>query len=291
MVHGTVSAAADALHISQPAVSRIIRDLELHLGLDLFERSHGRINPTPSAFDLLEEVERFFISLDLIERTAQEIALGRRIGMIIAAMPALAHTLVPDALGTVLAAHGDLSARVLSMRTVNVVRMVSSRQAHIGITAPNSNLFGLQEVHKLAVPYRCILPAGHPLSVSKNLTLRSLEGYPFIGYSPGTTTGDLFDRLFRDQRIALRSRIDTHLSQMVSAFVQRGLGVAVVDAFTAQEHVAKGGEALPIDLGGHEFEFSIVMRENSKLGKVEQSFIAAVNAVAAKLSDPVPEQV
>lgn len=284
MTYGTVSGAAEALRISQPAVSRIIRDIEFHLGLDLFERSHGRINPTTSAFDLMEEVERFFTGLDQIERSAREIALGRRVGLIIAAMPALAHTLAPDALAQVLEDHTDLVVRIMSMQSTNVMRVVSTRQANVGIiSATIENLLGLRAVCTLTVPFRCILPAGHPLASRPNVTMKDLQAYPFIRFPSNLVTGKVIDRMIRYRELTIDSRIETHLSQMVSTLVRRGLGVAVVDAFTAREHAALGGVVLPVDLDGFQFPFSIVTRENHKLTQAEQDFVTAVETITRNL--------
>ena len=71
MTAGGVSAAAAFLNVSQPAVSRLIRDLEAQIGVALFERrSGGRLQPTRDALILFREVERYFISLDQITQTA-----------------------------------------------------------------------------------------------------------------------------------------------------------------------------------------------------------------------------
>jgi DNA-binding transcriptional LysR family regulator len=288
MLHGTVSAAADSLHVSQPAVSRIIRDLEADLGYLLFERAHGRVTPSLAAFDLLDEVERYFSGMERIDHRAREIGRGRRMGLIIAAMPALAHTLIPDALVGVLAARPELSVRVLAVRTINVLRLVESRQATLGLVAP-ANLGELTAVEMLDVPYRCILPAAHPLasrplSNGHAITLEDLADWPFIRFSGDTVTGDMLDQLARAGRFTATARVDTHLSQMVSAFVLRGLGVAVVDAFTARDHQARGGVSLPVDLDGRQFRFAIAMRESSKLDRTVQALIAEMVAVTAKVA-------
>ncbi|MFD2249881.1 LysR substrate-binding domain-containing protein [Pseudochelatococcus lubricantis] len=282
MTHGTVSAAADALHISQPAASRLIRDLEQHLGMALFERSHGRVNPTPGAFDLLEEVNRFFISLDQVERTAKDIAHGRRVGLVVASMPALATTVVADAMRIVLERHLDLSIRIMSVTTISALRMISSQAANIGIASPYRDISGLIAIRQLAVPYMCILPHDHELASRPAVTLKDLERYPFIGYSKGTASAELIERLVRENGLDIRSRIDVHLSQMVSSFVLRDLGIAIVDAFTAREHIRAGGEARPIDIQA-KFGFSIVMREMAKMTRIEHEFISAVETLTAAL--------
>lgn len=69
---GSVTAAARALSVSQPAVSRLIGDLEAGLGFPLFERRAGKLYPTPDARNLASEVERMFYGLERLERFARD---------------------------------------------------------------------------------------------------------------------------------------------------------------------------------------------------------------------------
>ena len=66
MLTGSVSAAAGSMNLSQPAVSRLLKDLEQTVGFRLFDRIQGRLRPTPEALLLFEEVQRSFIGLDRI---------------------------------------------------------------------------------------------------------------------------------------------------------------------------------------------------------------------------------
>ncbi|OXH86866.1 LysR family transcriptional regulator, partial [Burkholderia multivorans] len=78
MQRHTVTRAARDLHISQPAVSRLIADLEARVGFVLFERQQGRFTPTAQARVLYEEVERAFIGLDRVAQAAEQIRAMRR---------------------------------------------------------------------------------------------------------------------------------------------------------------------------------------------------------------------
>ncbi len=76
---GSMTAAGDLMGITQPAISRLIRDLEAEIAIRLFDRTGGRITPTPDAVALFREVERSFHGLDRISRAAAELR-GRREG-------------------------------------------------------------------------------------------------------------------------------------------------------------------------------------------------------------------
>src|SRR3954451_4074937 len=89
MTTGSVTSAATTMHVTQPAVSRLIRDLELTLKLALFERRGNRLGPTAEAGHLFAEVERTFVGLSRISQFAEELRARRAGSLRIAGMPAL----------------------------------------------------------------------------------------------------------------------------------------------------------------------------------------------------------
>lgn len=95
MLTGTVSAAAELLGRSQPAVSRLLDKLEEELGVTLFERRRGRVTPTSAAHLLVDEIERAFVSLDPLKSFAARVAEGESSRVATAVMPALGITFVP----------------------------------------------------------------------------------------------------------------------------------------------------------------------------------------------------
>ena len=69
----SITRASELLFVSQPAVTRLIKDLEASVGFSLFQRLKKRLYPTPEAFSFLEEVELSFSGLDKINIAAREI--------------------------------------------------------------------------------------------------------------------------------------------------------------------------------------------------------------------------
>lgn len=91
----TVTRAAQWLHVSQPAVSRLIADFETRVGFRLFDRQQGRLIPTPEARVLYEKVERCFAGLTRIASVAEQIRTLRRGSLRLAGSPALALEWLP----------------------------------------------------------------------------------------------------------------------------------------------------------------------------------------------------
>ena len=92
---GSVTNAASMLHISQPAVTRLIRDLEADLQFPLFQRRKGRLFATSEGLALFEEVSRSFVGLDRIAQVANHIRQSRVGHLQLATMPALINGFLP----------------------------------------------------------------------------------------------------------------------------------------------------------------------------------------------------
>jgi DNA-binding transcriptional LysR family regulator len=114
MLTGSMTAAGTYLGVSQPAVSRLIHDLEHQLQLALFARQGAHVVPTPEAVLLYEEVRRSFAGLEQIAQTAAEIRASRAGSLRIAAMPALALGYLAKVVAGFLAERPNLSIKLHS---------------------------------------------------------------------------------------------------------------------------------------------------------------------------------
>jgi DNA-binding transcriptional LysR family regulator len=160
MLTGRVTAAAEILRIAQPAVTRLIHDMQAATQLRLFERKGSRLLPTSEASSLYIEVERSFVGLDRILQTAQDLQL-RRVGALrIACLPALANGYLPRFITGFLAKRPDIQITLLEMPTVNVLDWIASGQSDVGFAE---------------------LPVDHPLSTAFEVALCTAWGAAFCG--------------------------------------------------------------------------------------------------------------
>lgn len=262
---GSVSGAAEMMHISQPAVSRLIRDLEERTGLNLFTRFGGKIVPTPEARELAIEVGRSFIGLASIEQTAKEIRLGKRSSLSIASMPALATSLLPDTIEELLAQHPEFRVSLQSMQSHNVVRVVGMRQCQLGFSSPTRQEHDIDLIKTFDVPYVCIMPTGHPLGEKEQIGFGDMAGIKVVGYSENTSTGFLMERHLAGLEIAPNVMARSHLSNIISELVLRGLGISITDCFTARVHASKGGIVRPFECDTP-FSFAIIRPRGMPVG-------------------------
>src|SRR5689334_17195859 len=132
MLTGGATDAAKLMGVTQPAVSRMIRDLQLALDLKLFERRGARLVPTGEARGLYAEVERSFLGLDRIAAAAVELRT-RRAGILrIASLPALANGFLPHCVGGFLAQRPKLDLMLSGLVSHIVLDIVASGQSDLG---------------------------------------------------------------------------------------------------------------------------------------------------------------
>jgi DNA-binding transcriptional LysR family regulator len=235
----TVTRAAQMLYISQPAVTRLITDLEESVGFALFERHSGRLHPTAEGLTLFEEVERSLIGVERIARTAEEIKAARVGTLQIAAAPALSLSFLPRAIASFLKTHEEVNISLCSNTSRAVVDMVMKQRCSVGFVILPMNHPSMHGELLVKTDMVCVLPRGHAL-VEKHIIVPSdLAGERFISNPRELHSRVETDALFASFGIERKLQIETQINAGVCAFVEAGLGVALVDPITALDYLAR----------------------------------------------------
>jgi len=224
---GSISRAAERLSISQPAVSKLIQNLESSAGLLLFERRPGRVLPTSEAFLLFEEIERIMTGLNGLQSYVADIRAMHLARLRIGVMPALSVGFIQDILIGYTQAHPSMRVMVQARSTMKIIEWLLSGSIDIGIS---SHPFDHPEVIQLPLCRRssvCILPIGHRLSDRSSLVPADLADEYFISFSPDQTLR--IDEIFEAAGVKRRLQIEASMAPTVCALVARGLGVALLN--------------------------------------------------------------
>jgi DNA-binding transcriptional LysR family regulator len=232
MRHGSITSAAHALSISQPAVSRLIADLETGIGFSLFERHAGRIGPTPDARVFVREVERMFYGLDRLEQVAREIKDLRHAALSIATMPMVSLDIVPQAFATFLKRHSGIRITHNVHTSPRIIDLVSSNQIDLGIAQIEAERRDLRTLASYRTHCVCALAPDHRLAKRKVLTPKDLEGEPLVALAHHTLTAHYVDRSFAEANIVPTIAIESQPSYAACRLAAVGIGITIVDPMT-----------------------------------------------------------
>jgi len=245
MERGSVTAAADALRISQPAVSKMLQQAEDRLGFKLFVRAKKRLLPTTEAHSLFPETLNAFAALDVVQRLAGDLRAGRSGLLRLAVTPTLAHSLVPEAIRAFREARPEVTVTMRIMTMLEAATLVVDHRVDIGMVIGHVGDPRVS-VHDLAVlSLGCVLARDHPLCARDALTPADLADQPIIAVSRHLPAGQLVARAFEDADVELHVAVEVNQSSVACALAQAGVGVTVLDGYAVMAARAQGMETRP----------------------------------------------
>lgn len=233
VISGTVSGAADRMHVSQPAVSRLITDLEQALGFALFERRGRKLHLRDEGAILYREVESSFVGLEKIARRAEEIRDFRTGQLRIAASPALSFGLLPDVIDDFRRAYRKVTLRTHVEGSAKVAEWVATGQVDIGFAAPPVRQEGLTILPFDPVPCCCVLPKGHPLARKKIIGPSDLRDSSLIVLGSESQLRARIDVAFESEGVKPETLLETSVSAHAAILAEKDLGIAIIDPFSA----------------------------------------------------------
>lgn len=232
-----LTSVAEALHTSQPGVSRQIRELEEELGIELFVRAGKRLTGlTAPGATVLPIVERMLLEADNLRRAGEDFARAGRGTLTIAATHSQARYALPTAVRDFRRSHPDVTLHMHQGSPQQVAQMLLDGSADIGVATE-----ALTQYDELvALPcYRwthvVITPPGHPLADGGALTLQALAAHPLVTYEAGYTGRGHIDEAFARHGLAPQVVLTAMDADVIKTYVELGLGVGIVAAIAYDE--------------------------------------------------------
>lgn len=279
MLNGSLVGAAQRLNISQPAVSRHVAELEAQSGLTLFRRSGNRATPTKEALALLAEVDRSFIGLRDIEDQIARIASGEMDSITLAAMPVIATTMLPDLVAELTTEFLGTAIDLQSAHSTHIIPRVRGGSYALGIVSLRQPTVGVRVLWRDSFPYYCLMPHDDPLAEREVIQPADLAGRRLIGYAETAMSGIMLDRALSGIAPPPIIRLRVHLSKSTWALVEKGCGIAIVDAFAAHVHRSRGGTVRKFATET-KFDLTLIVREGAAREAYVDRFVEALHGVA-----------
>lgn len=248
MQSGTTAQAANLMSVTQPAVSRLITDLEIYLDFKLFERSKGRLQPTAEALRFYDGVERFFIGIDELDRAAQQIRERRPTDLKICVTPALSTGILPLAIKKFRDDHPSVAFQIETASFTQIALRLQTHQSNLGLTHAFPNLPGLTQEVLIQAAHVCAMHESHPLAAEDIITPKDLAGENVLTILPEQTMdwGDT-RRVLEASGVPFTSDIGIQSSHTGYAMIAQRLAIGLIEPFAATSWRANGVVTRPFE--------------------------------------------
>lgn len=271
--HGTVTEAARLLRLSQPAVSKIIASMEHEARLQLFRRERRRLVPTAEGLVLYEHARTVFAGLREINRLSTELRNLRAGRLIAVTTLAFSKDLLPRTMASFLRENAGTSASVHVHSSRTVIEWVVAQQADFGLSMlPTDNPAALT-LPFCKVAAVCALPPDHRLCEREAIRPEDLQGERFISFTQDTQKRQEIDNLFARRGVERELVVDSYLSELSCALVAGGVGVSIVDPFTAETFARQGAIALRPFEGPILYAFRLLLPRNRPRSLLADAFL------------------
>ncbi len=231
--HQHFTNAADAIHVSQPALSALIKQLEDELGVVLLHRNTRNVEITAIGREFYNIAVKTLGSFDEALTHVSDYGALRKGRVTVAALPSLASSVLPTVVRNFMALHPRINVRIIDSPGDDVIDAIRSKRAEIGLTytQPHADLTA-----KVLMRDRLILIGQLTHATAKNGVVRwkSLGNEPIIAMARGTTIRALIDAAAASAKTSLNIVLEPRLIPTALAFAEHGIGCAILPSTISQ---------------------------------------------------------
>jgi len=287
MQTGSITAAAKQMLVSQPSVTRLIRDLELLFGFALFVRQGRGIIATVEARRFHLAVESTFLNIERLDDLAASIR-KKAVGKIsIGVIPTFSTSLLPRVLGQMRMQDDTTHSIIYTHNTPAIVDAIRLQQFDLGIVSRSPPYVGVDILYQTMVNYVALIPEDHFLAKSKDpIDLKDVAGQiEFV------TFGSVYPLEMQGMDANLAEKFQSNARYSVAnvlagAALVREAGVpAIVDPFSARMSVASGGVVIRPIVQNMKYNIAIITRGVDMMTQETRQLADAI--ITAFKNDPI----
>lgn len=275
---GNFTLAAQNLHVTQSALSGLIKELEQTLEAKVIDRSTRRITLTDIGKELYPLFSQMIDDLDgALANVADHTSLKKGV-VRIAAPQLLSCTLLPEAIAAYRARHPDIEVRLKDTAVEGVIARVLSGEADLGIGPEREPAPPLDARPLFEMPFALVFPKGHLLERQARVTWRDVARFPLISLQ-GQFTERLLDEV---QATSLKTANEVTFMTTALAMAAAGLGVTVCMPYAAPLATLYGLVMKPLEEPVLSRRFLTYTRQGRSLSPAAESFITFLNEFVAR---------
>jgi DNA-binding transcriptional LysR family regulator len=265
--------AAERLHLTQSAVSFLVRELEGQLGVRLFDRTTRAVRLTEAGQGLQPLAEKALAELQSALDDTRDLLAKKRGRLVVAAPPLIASHLVPPVMARFAKDHPGVTLVLRDLLADEILNRVRGGEVEIGIGTFERLDPDIASAALLTDTLILACPQGHPLARKRSLRWKDLAGHPVISLDRHSSLRQLVDRAL--EKVASYDRPAYEVSFITTAIglVEAGLGVAVLPSYILSATRNTRLQTRRLTEPVVEREISIVTRRGRSLSPAASAFV------------------
>ncbi len=229
--------AAEELHLTQPAVSMQVKQLEDQLGVALFEQLGKRIHLTDAGHEVLAYARTITQQLDELEGILNRLK-GLSGGRLRIAVATTANYFIPTLLGTFSRRYPDVTVSLDVTNRETLLRDLSENTVDLVIMGQPPAELDVEAQAFMDNPLVIVAPPGHPLAGKKRIPLARLQEETFLVRESGSGTRIAMERFFTGRGMRLKTGMEVGSNEAIKQSVQAGLGLGLLSRVTLGQELA-----------------------------------------------------
>jgi LysR family transcriptional regulator, low CO2-responsive transcriptional regulator len=229
--HLSFARAAQALHLTPPAVTMQVKELEGHVGMPLFERQGRQVALTTVGEYMLVYTRKMLATLKDAEDAAARLQkLGT--GTLVIGMVSTAEYFLPHLLAEFRCEHGGIEIRLAVGNREQLVKMLHANEVDIAIMGRPPKELATRAEPFAAHPHVCVAPVNHPLARAGRVPAAALRDYGFIVREQGSGTRAALEKFLQEKHVELRVSMEMASNETIKQAVMAGMGLSFLSLHT-----------------------------------------------------------
>ena len=287
---GSFTRAAEELFLTQPTVSMQIKKLSDSLGMPLFEHVGRNVRPTEAGLELYQSCRHIFESLANLEMKVADLK-GIRRGRLRLGVITTAKYFAPEVLGEFCRLYSGVDVALKVSNRDRIIDRINANEDDLYIMgqAP-AEQFEVEAYPFAPNPLVVMAPRDHPLVGRKRISLAQVAEEPLILREPGSGIRDATLRIFEQNKLRPKVRMELGSNEAIKHAVVGGLGLSVLSLHTLTLEGADGPVAL-LDVEGFPImrQWYIVHPKGKELSPVAQAFLDFALEIVPKMREQMQE--
>ncbi|MBS1246556.1 MAG: LysR family transcriptional regulator [Proteobacteria bacterium] len=270
--HLNYTRAAEELHLTQPAVSMQVKQLEESLGVAFFEQLGKRIHLTEAGQELLGYARTITQQLDELEGVLNRMK-GLGGGRLRISVATTANYFIPTLLGSFSRRYPDVTISLDVTNRETLLRQLTENTVDLVVMGQPPAEADVEAQAFMENPLVVVAPTDHPLAKKQKIPLARLQEETFLVRESGSGTRIAMERFFSERGMRLKTGMEVGSNEAIKQSVQAGLGLGLLSRATIEQELALGRLAV-LDVADFPImrHWYVVHRQGKRLSAAAEAF-------------------